>query len=95
MDRDYLSTKYGLILKKGDNTFMLTVLAWSRIFTQYAFKIIGPHVANKVTILPWPDKLTTLSGSDLCIPRNETARPCYFQNRIIMFSHPVSTFMHL
>jgi hypothetical protein len=26
-----------------------------------------------------------MSGSDLCIPRNETARPRSFQNRIIMF----------
>ncbi len=32
-----------------------------------------------------------MSGSDLCIPRNETARPRYFQNRIIMFSLPISS----
>ncbi len=36
-----------------------------------------------------------MSGSDLCIPRNETALPRYFQNRIIMFCLPISTFMHL
>jgi hypothetical protein len=33
-------------------------------------------------------------GSDLCIPRNETVRPHYFQNRIIMFCLPISTFMY-
>ncbi len=27
--------------------------------------------------------------------RNETARPCYFQNRIIMFCLSISTFMYL
>jgi hypothetical protein len=32
-----------------------------------------------------------MSGSDLCIPRNETSRPCYFQKRIIIF---VSKFPH-
>ncbi len=26
-----------------------------------------------------------MTGSDLCIPRNETARHRYFQNKIIMF----------
>ncbi len=26
-----------------------------------------------------------MSGSDLCIPRNETARPRYVHNRIIIF----------
>ncbi len=33
-----------------------------------------------------------MSGSDLCIPRNETAPPRYFQNRIIPFFYifPVS-----
>jgi hypothetical protein len=31
----------------------------------------------------------------LCIPRNKTARPCYFQNRIIMVCLPISTFMSL
>jgi hypothetical protein len=36
-----------------------------------------------------------ISDSDLCIPRNETARPHYFQNRIIMFSPPISTFLYL
>ncbi len=32
-----------------------------------------------------------MSGSDLCIPRNETAQPRYFQNRI---KYPVSQFPH-
>jgi hypothetical protein len=32
---------------------------------------------------------------DLCIPRNETAWPCHFQNRIIMFLLSVSAFMCL
>jgi hypothetical protein len=36
-----------------------------------------------------------VSGSGLCIPRNETVRPHYFQNRIIMFCLPISTFMYL
>jgi hypothetical protein len=34
-----------------------------------------------------------MSGSDLCIPRNETVRARYFQNRIIMFCLPISTFI--
>ncbi len=33
--------------------------------------------------------------SGLCIPRNETALPRYFQNIIIMFCLPISTFMYL
>ncbi len=33
--------------------------------------------------------------SDLCIPRNETARPHYFQYRIIMFWVPMSKIMYL
>ncbi len=36
-----------------------------------------------------------MSGSDLCIPRNETAQLCYFQNGIMMFCLPISTFMYL
>ncbi len=36
-----------------------------------------------------------MSGSKICIPRNETVQPHYFPNRIIMFSLPVSTFMCL
>jgi hypothetical protein len=36
-----------------------------------------------------------MSGSNLCIPRSETARPRSFQNRIIMFCLPISTFMYL
>jgi hypothetical protein len=37
-----------------------------------------------------------MSGSDLCIPRNETVWPPYIQNRIIIFSRfPQSTFPHL
>jgi hypothetical protein len=31
----------------------------------------------------------------ICIPRNETARSRYFQNRIIMFCLPISTIMYL
>ncbi len=34
-----------------------------------------------------------MSGSDLCIPRNETARPRNFQNILILFCLPISTFM--
>jgi hypothetical protein len=36
-----------------------------------------------------------MTGFDLCIPRNETAWPCYFQNRFIMFCLPIFTFMYL
>ncbi len=36
-----------------------------------------------------------MTGSNLCIPRNKTAQSCYFQNRIIMFWFPISTFMYL
>ncbi len=35
-----------------------------------------------------------MSGSNLCIPRNKTARPHYFRNIIIMFCLPISTFMY-
>ncbi len=31
----------------------------------------------------------------LCLPRNETAQPSYFQNIIIMFCLSISTFMYL
>jgi hypothetical protein len=37
----------------------------------------------------------TESGSDWCIPRNETVRPHYFQNIIMLFCLPISTFMYL
>jgi hypothetical protein len=36
-----------------------------------------------------------MSGSELCIPRNETVLPRYFQNSIKMFCLPISTFMYL
>jgi hypothetical protein len=36
-----------------------------------------------------------MPGSDFCIPRDENARPFYFQNRIIMFCLPISTFLYL
>ncbi len=36
-----------------------------------------------------------MSDSDLCIPRNETSRPCYFKNIIIMFCLPIVTFIYL
>ncbi len=32
-----------------------------------------------------PLRTNKISGSDSCIPRNETAQPRHFQNRIIMF----------
>jgi hypothetical protein len=35
-----------------------------------------------------------MSDSDLCIPRNETVRPCYFKKRITMFCLTISTFMY-
>ncbi len=35
------------------------------------------------------------TGFDLCIPRNETVQPRYFQNRIIMFCLPIPTLMYL
>jgi hypothetical protein len=36
-----------------------------------------------------------MSGSQLCIPRNETVQPRYFQNRIIMFYLPIPTLINL
>ncbi len=36
-----------------------------------------------------------MAGSNLCILIIETARPLSFQNRIIMFCLPISTFMYL
>ncbi len=36
-----------------------------------------------------------MSGSHLCIPRNETVKPPYFQNRIIMFCLPNPTLIYL
>ncbi len=36
-----------------------------------------------------------MSGFHLCIPRNETVQPPYFQNRIIMFCLPISTLIYL
>ncbi len=41
----------------------------------------------------WESKIN--DDSNLYIPRNETTRPSYFQNRIIMFCLPISTFMYL
>ncbi len=35
-----------------------------------------------------------MSGSNLCIPRNETVQPSYFQNRFIMFCLPIATFIN-
>ena len=36
-----------------------------------------------------------MSGSHLCIPRNETVQPCYFQNIIRMFCLLVYTLIYL
>jgi hypothetical protein len=36
-----------------------------------------------------------MAGSDLCILINETAQPCSFHNRIIMFCRPIFTFVYL
>ncbi len=36
-----------------------------------------------------------MSSSHLCIPRNETVQPPYFQNRIIMLCLPVPTLIYL
>ncbi len=38
---------------------------------------------------------TEMSGFHLCIPRNETVQPSYFQNRIIMFCLPITTLVYL
>jgi hypothetical protein len=32
-----------------------------------------------------------MSGSHLCIPRNETVQPLYFQNKILMFCLSIPT----
>jgi hypothetical protein len=37
-----------------------------------------------------------MSGSNLCIPKNETVGPCYFQTELyVMFCLPISTFMYM
>ncbi len=36
-----------------------------------------------------------MSGSHLCIPRNETVQPPYFQNRITMFCLPSPTLIYI
>jgi hypothetical protein len=36
-----------------------------------------------------------MSGSDLCVPRNETAQPRYFKKKIIMFCLPISTSLEI
>jgi hypothetical protein len=36
-----------------------------------------------------------MSGPHLCIPRNETVQPPFFQNRIIMFCFPIPTLIYL
>ncbi len=36
-----------------------------------------------------------MAGSHLCIPRNETVQPPYFQNRNIMFCLPIPTLIYL
>jgi hypothetical protein len=40
-------------------------------------------------------KCILMSGSNVFIPRNETAPRLYFPNRIIMFCLLISTFMYL
>jgi hypothetical protein len=47
------------------------------------------------TIIQAGENSIQMSGSNLCIPRNETARPCYFQNIIIMFCLSIYTLMYL
>ncbi len=49
----------------------------------------------KVIALQMKGRLESSKGFDLCIPRNEIVRPHYFQNRILMFCLPISTFMYL
>ncbi len=36
-----------------------------------------------------------ISGSHLCIPRNETVQPPYFQKRFITFCLPIPTLIYL
>jgi len=40
-------------------------------------------------------KLYTANEAPLCIPRNETVQPLYFQSRIIMFCLPIPTLINL
>ncbi len=66
---------------------MQTRLGWLRKFHNFR---IRPHLKWRAVENP-----IKKSGSDVCIPRNETAWPCYFQNIIIMFCLPISTCVYL
>jgi hypothetical protein len=59
------------------------------IYCTWIFALIGADSSLQMK-RRWESK--KMSGSDLCIPRNETAR--YFQNIIIMFCLLISTFMY-
>ncbi len=50
---------------------------------QTASLCLGLYTANEGLV--GASTLQEMSGSDLCIPRNETLAPRYFHNRIIMF----------
>ncbi len=56
MDRDNILTKKRISPSKIETSLLcLQYFAWSRTFTQYAFKIIGPH-SKQCHNSPWPDK---------------------------------------
>ncbi len=65
------------------------------IYTYHELKSI--HMFNARVHCKWSTGKNAIwmSGSDLCIPKNETVLPCYFQNKIIMFCFPIFTFMYL
>ncbi len=42
-----------------------------------------------------PVRIQYIYGSHLCISRNETVQPTYFQNRIIMICLPIPTLIYL
>ncbi len=64
--------------------------------TGYRYATLG-HPVEYIMHYKWKagESPLLMSGSHLCIPRNETLQPPYFQNRIIMFSLPILTLIYL
>ncbi len=77
---------------KNTNTQSLSFLV-VKIFCKISFNLNWiplPHWKWRAGYNP-----TWMSGSHLCIPRNETLQPPYFQNRIIMVCLPIPTLIYL
>ncbi len=56
------------------------------VFISFFQVIKGLHCKSRASENP-----IRMSDSHLCIPRNETVQPRYFQNRILMFCLPIPT----